>query len=75
MHKEHSQPNLALRVLKSREPCESLCLSLLTKLKSMPCENRSALSPRSYKTNISIAAANIAIVVMTITTRDRIELG
>jgi hypothetical protein len=34
-------------------------------LKSMPCENRSSLSPRSYKTNISIAAANIAIVVIT----------
>jgi hypothetical protein len=75
MHKEHSQPNLAVRVLRGREACESLCSSLLMKLKSMPCENRSALSPRSYKTNIPMAAANIAIVVITTTTRDSIELG
>src|SRR5437588_3345732 len=30
---------------------------------------------RSYKTNMPIAAANIAIVVITTTTRDSIELG
>jgi len=38
MHKEHSQPNLALRVLKSSEACESACHLLMT-LKLMRCEN------------------------------------